>query len=329
MSLKGKTILVTGGAGFIGSNLVLRLVADGAKVTVLDSMLPDYGGNLFNLEPVASQINLNFSDMRDAHSLAYLVRDVDYIFNLAGQVSHQDSMNEPLVDMEINVKAQLSLLETCRKHNREAVIVYTSTRQFYGKPQYLPVDEAHPLSPPDVNGINKLAAEFYHLLYARVYGLKTVSLRLTNTYGPRQLIKNSRQGFVGWFVNRAVTGQPIELFGGGGQLRDFNYVDDVVDALIIGAQQPSCYGKRFNLSGEKASLLCVAEKLVKLTGKGQVIPIPFPEERKKIDIGDFYGCSEKYRKASGWQPKTSLDEGLAQTVRYYNEYKNFYLDDQL
>lgn len=328
MSFKDKRILVTGGAGFIGSNLAIRLAAEGGEVTVLDSMLPDYGGNLFNLRPVQDQIYLNFSDMRDWHSLSYVVRNKDYIFNLAGQVSHQDSMTDPLMDMEINVKAQLVLLEACRRFNPEAVIVYASTRQFYGRPQYLPVDEQHPLNPPNVNGINKLAGEQYHMLYSKVHGIKTVSLRLTNTYGPRQLIKNARQGFIGWFINRAVNGEKIQLFGSGEQIRDFNYVDDVVEAIIRASQSSDCYGDVYNLSGDTASLKVIAGKLIRLSDKSSFEIIPFPEERKKIDIGNFYGSSDKFQKATGWKPVVNLDEGLARTIEYYNKYKKYYLDNQ-
>lgn len=326
MSFKDKDVLVTGGAGFIGSNLAIRLVAEGARVTVVDSMLPAYGGNLFNLEDIRNTIHINFSDMRDEHSLSYLVRDKDYIFNLAGQVSHQDSMSDPLMDMEINVRAQLVLLEACRRHNPNVVIVYSSTRQFYGRPQYLPVDEEHPLNPPDVNGINKLAGEQYHTLYSHVHGLKTVSLRLTNTYGPRQLIKNARQGFIGWFVNRAVTGEKIQLFGTGEQIRDFNYVDDVVEALIQASLCSDCVGEVYNLSGEKAALKDVAHTLIRLCGKGTFETIPFPEERKKIDIGDFYGTSDKFHRATGWAPKVSLEDGLSRTVKYYTSHQRYYLE---
>lgn len=328
MSFVDKNVLITGGAGFIGSNLAIRLVELGARVTVMDSMLPGYGGNLFNLEDIKNSVAINFSDMRDPHSLAYLVRDKDYIFNLAGQVSHQDSMSDPMMDMEINVKAQLVLLEACRHFNPGVVIVYASTRQFYGHPEYLPVDERHPINPPDVNGINKLAGEQYHTLYGRIFGLKTVSLRLTNTYGPRQLIKNARQGFIGWFMNRVITGNSIQLFGGGEQLRDFNHVDDVVDAFLAAAVTPECFGQFFNLSGEKASLKSVAENLVAYSGEGTVEVIPFPEERKKIDIGNFYGNSDKLQSVCGWKPKILLSEGLKSTVDYYKQYGSKYLEEQ-
>lgn len=327
MSFKDKKVLITGGAGFIGSNLALRLADLGARVTVVDSMLLEYGGNLFNLEPARDRIAVNFSDMRDRFSLSYLVRGQDFIFNMAGQVSHQDSMVDPLMDIEINVKAQMVLLEACRHHNPGAVIVYASTRQFYGHPQYLPVDEKHPINSPDVNGINKFAGEQYHTLYAKVHGMKTVSLRLTNTYGPRQLIKNARQGFIGWFMNRAVTGEPIQLFGTGEQVRDFNHVDDVVDAFLTAAQTPDCFGGAYNLSGEHATLKSVAEKLIQLTGKGSMEIIPFPEERKKIDIGDFYGDSSLFRGKTGWQPRVPLDRGLEQSVAYYTTYLQHYLGD--
>ena len=325
MSLNGKKVLVTGGLGFIGSNLAMRLVRDGADVTLMDSMLDEYGANLFNIKDIKDKVKINYSDMRDEHSLRYIARDKDYIFNLAGQVSHQDSMNQPFMDLEVNVRAQLTLLETCRHYNPNAVIVFSGTRQIYGSPQYLPVDEKHPLLPPDVNGINKLAAEYYHRLYTKVYGVRSVCLRLTNTYGPRQLIKNARQGFIGWFVNRVVTGNPIQLFGTGEQIRDFTHVDDVVEAMIRVAETPECYGDVYNLAGPKASLKRVGELLVQYAGQGSLEIVPFPEERKKIDIGDFYGNSAKLEKATGWKIQVSLEDGLKDMVEYYMKNKEYYL----
>ncbi|MFC1585843.1 NAD-dependent epimerase/dehydratase family protein, partial [Fibrobacterota bacterium] len=236
-----------------------------------------------------------------------------------------DSMQEPLVDLDINVRAQASLLEVCRKNNPGAVIVYSSTRQFYGSPQYVPVDERHPLNPPDVNGINKLAGEQYHLLYNRVHGLSVSALRLTNTYGPRQLIQNSRQGFIGWFINRCVLGETIELFGGGGQIRDFCYVDDVVDALLLCAVDTNCYGKVFNLSGEKSSLADLARLMISINKKGRTEEVPFPEDRKKIDIGNFFGTSDLFKEVTGWAPKVSLREGLKRTLDYYNSHEQHYI----
>ena len=322
---EGKNVLITGGMGFIGSNLAIKLVKLGANVTIMDSMLEEYGANIFNVKDIYKEISINYSDMRDENSLRYIIRGKDIIFNLAGQVSHQDSMRNPFMDLEVNTKAQLTLLETCREFAPDVRIVFSSTRQIYGRPKYLPVDENHPLSPPDVNGINKLAAEEYHRLYYDVYGLKTVSLRLTNTYGPRQLIKNARQGVIGWFINRAVTGEKIKLFGTGEQIRDFNYVDDVTNAMCAVAVNDKACGQVFNLSGERASLKQLADMLIKLTGKGSVEVVPFPEERMKIDIGDFYGDSSKLMAVTGWTPQISLKEGLRATVAYYLKYKDKYL----
>lgn len=325
MSYRNKNCLVTGGAGFIGSNLVLRLVQEGARVTVLDSFVEGLGGNSFNLEAVRDGIELVQADQRDAAIVERVVSEKDFIFNLTGNVSHQDSMKAPLFDLDVNVLAHVSLLEACRAKNRHATIVYSSTRQLYGVPQYLPVDEEHPIEPVDVNGINKHAAEQYHALYSRVHGLKTIVLRLTNTYGPRQLIKHSRQGFVGWFVNRVVTANPIQLYGTGEQLRDFNFVDDVVEAMLLAAGSSQCVNGIFNLSGERASLARVAQLLVQAVGKGSFERVEFPVDVKKIDIGDFYGTSEKLRRACGWTAKIPLEEGMRAMVDYYERHKSHYL----
>ena len=249
-------VLILGGMGFIGSNLALRLADLGARVTVVDSMLTQYGGNLANLDGVAERVSINFSDIRDKHSLNYVVRDADIIYSVAGQTSHIESMTDPFTDLDINCKSQLSILECCRTQNPGVTIVYASTRQLYGRPQYLPVDENHPVVPVDVNGIHKLAAEMYYSLYADIYGMKCVSLRLTNTYGPRQHVSGNKQGFAGIFLRKAISGEPIQIFGEGTQLRDFNYIDDVVDAFLVAAQNPAVYGKVFNLgASERFSLI--------------------------------------------------------------------------
>ncbi len=325
MSFRGKKVLITGGAGFIGSNLAHRMVQEGADVMLLDSMIEGYGANLHNLDGIRNRVHINFSDMRDEHTLKYVVRDKDYIFHMAGQVSHQDSMNDPFMDLAVNARGTLALLEACRVNAPRTVLVYASTRQIYGKPEYLPVDEKHPLQPPDVNGINKLAAEQYMRLYNHVYDMPTVSLRLTNTYGPRQLISNARQGVIGWFVNRALLGETIQLYGGGGQLRDFNYVDDVVEAMCLAAENKYTYGHVYNLAGERASLKTVAETLISITGKGSIEVIPFPDERKKIDIGDFYGDSSMFEGITGWQAKTTLKQGLKVMIDYYRDNMDAYI----
>lgn len=324
---RGKSVLVTGGAGFIGSNLAHRLASEGAKVLTVDSHLEGLGGNDENLQGMNTANHVHHRiDIADRAGMRGLVQGCEIIFNLAGNISHQDSMRDPVFDNEVNTRAQISLLETCREHNPKAVVVFASTRQLYGAPKYLPVDENHPINPIDVNGINKLAAEWYHTLYARTYGMRTVCLRLTNTYGPRQLIRHARQGVVGWFINRALLGEPIELFGGGGQVRDFTYVGDAVEAFLAAASTPSCFGGTYNLSGERASLLEVATQLKELRPKTSVKKVEFPPERKKIDIGDYYGNSERFYAATRWQPRTNLHDGLSQTLDYFAGKLGAYVD---
>lgn len=321
---KKKNILITGGLGFIGSNLAIHLVESGANVTLVDSMIPDYGGNLFNVSEIKDKVHINYSDIRDEHSIVYLIKDKDYIFNLAGQVSHIDSMIDPRTDLEINTQSQLSILEACRKHNTRVRIVYTSTRQVYGRPQNIPVDESHPLNPIDVNGINKIAGEHYHIVYNKVYGIHSVILRLTNTYGPHQLVKHSRQGFISWFIRKAVKKEKIQIFGDGTTLRDLNYVDDVVRALIEVAYRPETFGEIFNLGNEPISLKELVELLIEIAGCGEYELVPFPEEKKKIDIGSIYVDFSKIKSVIGWFPKVSLKEGLKRTIEFYKNFGSYY-----
>ena len=328
MSLQNKKILVTGGAGFIGSNLAIRLVEEGARVSVLDALIPETGANPLNLLPVKEQIQNYQRNLLDNDGLGEIIKGQDIIFNLVGQVSHQDSLSNPKWDMEINVAAQLNLLEACRLYNPSVVIVYTSTRQVYGIPQYLPVDEKHPVSPVDFNGVSNLAGEQYHSLYFKIFNIKTVSLRLTNTYGPRQLIKHNRQGFLGWFANRAILGKPIYLYGGGEQVRDLNYVDDVVEALILASQTEDCFGKTFNLSGKPFNLNSIAEQFIRITGKGEIKFKDFPEELKKIDIGNYYGSSELFFQKTRWRPKVDLTEGLEKTIHFFQAHLVDYLGNE-
>lgn len=321
-----KHVLITGGVGFIGSNLAHRLVALGAHVLLVDSLIPEYGGNFFNLTGVRDQVRVNIADVRDEHGMRYLVQGQDYIFNLAGQVSHTDSMIDPYTDLEINARSQLSILEACRHGNPDASIVFASTRQIYGKPDYLPVDERHPLQPVDVNGINKLAGEWYHIVYHNVYGLKTVSLRLTNTYGPRMRVKDARQTFIGWWIRQLVEGQPLKIFGDGLQVRDFNYVDDVVEVLLLVAMHDTANGQIYNLgSDDPINLINLAELMIEINGGGKYDIVPFPPDRKRIDIGDFYGDYRKIRSKLGWQPQINLREGLTQTLAYYQEHLEHYI----
>ena len=324
-SYRNRAILVTGGLGFIGSNLCRRLADLGASVTAVDSLLPDYGGNLFNLDGYEDKVRINIADVR-GHAMEYLVQGHDIVFNLAGQVSHIDSMTDPFTDLEINCRSQLWILEALRKRNPEAKIIYAGTRQIYGRPKHLPVDEEHALAPADVNGINKISGEFYHLVYNQVYNIRACSLRLTNTYGPRQLIRHNRQGFIGWFMRKAVLGETIEVFGDGAQRRDFDYVDDVVDAFLRAGASEASNGQVLNLGGgPPISLLDLAKDLVKLSGRSEIKVVPFPEERKKIDVGDVYADARKAREVLGWAPRTPLREGLARTVAYYQQHKEHYL----
>jgi len=324
-SFKNRRVLITGGVGFIGSNLARRLVDLGADVTLVDSLIPQYGGNLFNLEGIRSRVTLNITDVRDPFAMEYLVQEQDYLFNLAGQTSHLDSMTNPGNDLEINATAQLSILEACRKHNAAVKIVFASTRQLYGKPEYLPVDEAHPIRPVDVNGINKLAGEWYHLLYNNVYGIRACALRLTNTYGPAMRVKDARQTFLGIWLRNIIEGKPILVFGDGEQLRDFNYVDDVVDALLLAATNPGADGQVYNLgSHEVVSLKQVAGMLTELLPGARYEIVPFPPERKVIDIGDYYSNYDMIQKDLGWQPRVDLRQGLANSIDYYREHQQQY-----
>jgi UDP-glucose 4-epimerase len=322
---RDRRVLVTGALGFIGSNLCRTLADLGAKVLAVDSLLPDYGGNLFNLSGYEDKVRINIADVR-GHGMSYLVRDQDVLFNLAGQVSHIDSMTDPFTDLEINCRSQLWILEAVRQNNPAVKIVYAGTRQVYGRPTRLPVDETHLLNPSDVNGINKISGELYHLVYHSVYGIRASSLRLTNTYGPRQLIRHSRQGFIGWFIRQAVMGETIQLFGDGTQKRDFDYVDDVVDAFLRAGAMDAADGEVFNLGGdEPVSLLELAKMLVEIAGAGSYVLAPFPPERKRIDIGDFYADSTRIGRVLGWKPVTPLAVGLTRTFEYYRAHFDQYV----
>jgi UDP-glucose 4-epimerase len=314
----GRNVLITGGLGFIGSNLARELVAVGAHVVLVDSLVPEYGGNMHNIAGIEDEVRVNVSDVRDDHSLRSLVQGQDVLFNLAGQTSHLDSMTDPFTDLEINCRAQLSILEACRHENPAIRIVFASTRQIYGRPQRLPVDETHPIVPVDVNGVNKTAGEWYHLLYGDVYGLHVSVLRLTNTYGPRMRVRDARQTFLGYWLRLVLEGAPIQIFGDGEQRRDFTYVDDAVRAFMLAATRDEALGQVYNLGDDAhVSLRELGELLVELNGGGSVELVPFPSDRKAIDIGDFYADFSKIRSDVGWEPRVSLRDGLERTLAYY------------
>lgn len=321
----GARVLITGGLGFIGSNLAHRLVDLGAQVTLVDSLIPEYGGNLYNIAGIEDRVRVNIADVRDEYSMDYLVQGHDFLFNLAGQTSHLDSMRNPYIDLDINCRAQLSILEACRKNNPRITIVYASTRQIYGKPDYLPVDERHLLHPVDVNGINKMAGEWYHILYNNVYGIRACALRLTNTYGPRMRVKDARQTFLGIWIKNVIEGKPIQVWGDGMQLRDFTYVDDCVEAMLLAAVHPAAAGQIFNLGGlEVINLRDLAALTVEVAGGGSFEIIPYPADRKPIDIGDYYADDRRIRSMLGWQPRIDLRTGLARTIAFYREHRQHY-----
>ena len=321
----GARVLITGGLGFIGSNLARRLDGLGAEITIVDSLIPDYGGNLYNIEGFRDRLQVNVSDVRDTHSLRFLVQGKDYLFNLAGQTSHLDSMRNPMPDLEINCQAQLSILETCRAHNPKIKIVFASTRQIYGRPDHLPVGESHPLNPVDVNGINKMAGEKYHLLYNDLYGIPATALRLTNTIGPRMRIKDARQTFVGLWIRQLLEGNPIEVWGGK-QLRDFTDVEDAVDAFLMAAVSPSTNGQVYNLGGsEVVDLMSVAKLMVEMNGAGSYEINEFPADRRAIDIGDYYADFSKITSRLGWTPKRTLRQTIESTLSYFRKNLPAYL----
>ena len=323
---RDRPVMITGGLGFIGSNLAHQLVALGARVLIVDSLIPAYGGNLFNIRDIENRLRVNIADIRQQSTMNYLVRGHDVIFNLAGQVSHIDSMEEPYTDLEINCRSQLTLLEACRHNNPNVKVVFAGTRQIYGRPQSLPVTESHLVRPTDINGINKAAGEYYHLVYNNVFGVRATSLRLTNVYGPRQLIKHSRQGFIGWFIRLVLEDREIQIYGDGSQLRDFVYVDDAVDAFLRAGASDVVNGDVFNVGGlEPIRHRDLVELMIRIAKSGRSRCIPWPPEKQAIDIGDFFSDSSKIASALRWRPTTTLADGLQRTFDYYRAHFDQYV----
>ena len=322
---KGARVVITGGLGLIGSALARRLVTLSAKVVLVDSMIPEYGGNLANIADIRDRVIVNIGDIRGGNIMNYLLANQDFLFNLAAQTSHLDSMTAPADDLAINCAAQLQLLEACRAVNPGIIIVHAGTRQIYGRPDYLPVDERHPLRPVDVNGVNKMAGEAYHLLFRDVYGIKSRSLRLTNVYGPGMRIKDARQTFLGIWLRRVIEGQPFEVWGGE-QRRDLLYVDDAAEAFLYAAVAQEAEGLALNVGGyEPCNLADLAEAVIAAYGGGKYEIREFPAERKRIDIGDFVTDDRRFRAISGWRPRVSLVEGLRRSLAYYRRYLACYL----
>jgi UDP-glucose 4-epimerase len=323
--LSSTVCVVTGGLGFIGSNLAIRLVVLGASVTIIDSMDPTCGANDYNIDPIRKDVEVIQGDCCDIELMRKVVRKTNYIFNLAGHVSHTDSMNDPFHDLRLNCTSPVTVLEACKYENRDAPIVYAGTRQTYGRPDELPLVETQRLKPIDINGVNKMAGEWYHMVYHQVYGMPTVSLRLGNTYGPRQLVKNAKQGFTGWFVKQAINGEEIQIFGNGQQLRGFTYVDDAVEAFLVAGSNEKTWGDYFNVGGQRPfTLEEFVQVLLKISGRGSYRLVSFPEEKKVIDIGSVYSSWAKLNFTAGWAPKISLEQGLQLTVEYYQRHRAHY-----
>jgi UDP-glucose 4-epimerase len=321
----GKRALVTGGLGFIGSHLARRLVELGAQVSMIDVQDPQSGANRFNITEIDDRVHLVIADEYDEQHTRPLLQEQDFLFRLAGQTSHVGSMQDPLKDVEANAVHQVAMLEWCRKDNPGVRIIFAGTRQVYGRPAYLPVDEAHPIAPVDYNGVSKLAGDFYHIVCHQVYGMWTVVLRMTNVYGPHMRIKDARQTFIGWWLRQLLEDREIPIFGDGNQKRDLNHVDDVVDALLLCAANPAAKGQLFNLGGDPVALLDLARLMIEINGAGHYDLTPFPEARRSIDIGDYYGDFTKIQKQLGWRPKVSLRAGMERTLAFYRLHKRHYL----
>jgi UDP-glucose 4-epimerase len=324
-AFKGKKVLVTGGLGFIGSNLSAQLVRLGAHVAIVDNMMPRLGGNLFNVEEIADKVHINFSDVRDSHSMDYLVKGQEFIFHLAGQVNHVDSIRNPIQDLDINCRGTLVLLESCRKYNRGVRIIFAGTRGEYGSSVTLPVGEDHPTNPKGIYAVTNLSAEKMVLVYDDVHKIPGVCLRITNTYGPRHQMAHDEYGVLNWFIRKAIDDEVVPVFGDGRILRDFLFVDDLVDCFLRVATRDQAYGEVFNVgSGIPISFIELAKKIVKIAGSGKVTFTEFTQERKEVEPGDYYTDISKIKRLVGWEPKTNLEEGLRRTIEFYRRFKREY-----
>lgn len=319
----GRTILVTGGLGFLGSNLVHALVRWGARVRVLDALLEPYGGNMHNLDGVADRVSVTVADIRDTAAVAHVTRDVDVVFHIAAQTSHVDSMTDPFLDLDMNGRGNLMLLQALQ--GASCRLVYAGTRAQYGRVTRIPVDEEHRLDPIDIYGVHKAAAEQQCFIMGRLHGFPVVSLRINNTYGPRHQMKHARYGILNWFVRVAMDGGVIPVYAPGDQLRDYNHVDDVTEAFLLAGHRPEAEGRVFNLgSGGGVRFVDMVDAVVSAAGAGAREMVPWPEERRRIEVGDYLADIGLARRLLGWEPRIPLDEGLRRTVDYYRDRREHY-----
>jgi len=327
---QGKNVLITGGLGFVGSNLAIALVGTGANVTIIDNMLPRQGGNLFNIEPVKDKVKIHLSDVRNQLSMNHLVRDQEVIFHLAGQVNHVDSMRNPIQDLEINCHGTLSLMQALRYHNRDAVVIYSGTRGEYGSSVALPVAEDHPTNPKGLYAVTNLAAEKMIIVYNQVYGIPCVCLRITNTYGPRHQMMHDEYGVFNWFIKKAIDNEPLPVFGDGMIVRDFLYIDDLVECMLMTACTHTASGEVFNVgSGQPVTFRELAEKIVAIAGSGSYTFTEFTRERSEVEPGDYWADIGKIKRVVGWEPRTSLEAGIRATIDFYRRHRGHYwLEDR-
>jgi UDP-glucose 4-epimerase len=322
----GRKVLVTGGLGCLGSSLTLELVAAGARVTVVDSCHPMFGANEYNLDGVRDRVSVNVCDIRDADAMNHLVKGQDLLFHIGMQTSHVDSMTDPFWDIDINCRGNMVVYEAIRHHNPDCYVIYAGTRGQYGVLESTPVDETHRMQPTDVYGVNKVAAEGYGFVYHRAYGIPFCSLRVNNCYGPRHQMRHAKYGILNWFIRLAMDGETIKLFGDGSQKRDYNYVDDAIEAfLLAGANRSACDGEAFNLgSGRVRTLREATDLILEAAGCGSLELAPWPDDRKAIETGDYFADYSKFTAATGWEPRVEMEDGLARTVEFYKAHKAHY-----
>lgn len=322
---RGKRVLITGGLGMIGSTIARKLVPNGARVTLVDSCIEPYGANVFNVQDIRDGITINISDIRDKESMKVLVRDQDIIFNLAGQVSHNDSLNDPYLDADINYIGHLNVLECLRRFNGDAVVLHAGSRLQFGRIERNPVDEFHPLRPRTPYALNKTAAENTYLFYHEVHGIRTVAFRIANPYGPRSQMRHSKYSMINWFIRQAMEGKTITIFGDGKQVRDYIFVDDLADAFIHAAVTPRCHGKVYNVgSGVGTGFRDMAEAVIAAVGSGSLAFVPWPPNYINVETGDYITDIGRIASDTNWRPSTNLVDGVRATFEYYLQHRSHY-----